>query len=422
MTRGTRPCHCRLRGLRSILGRGCGAVTAVLLASAAQAQDLHLNGMADLRLVAPSSQDSNLNGGLGKFRWGDNDATPVAPELGMLVLRGVAQLTPDLLVAADVRNDTQQRTPLDLLDAFVRWRPVSTTRWRWAVQAGAFFVPVSLENTEIGWTSYWTLTPSAINSWIGDELRTIGGQGTLEWRGDVDHLEASVAVFAWNQPAGVALADRGWTFNDNALGLFGRLRLPDVTAQEIGASSPLYASEFRQFDNTPGWYGSFAWERPDLGRVALLRYDNMADPSAHDATEFAWHTKFWSLGVSSRVGNVVLLAQGMVGSTEIAPSPRFVSVTDFWSGYVLAGYERGEWRYAVRFDEFGTSENNPGAGVRNSEHGVAVTTAVTWSPRPWLRLVGEVLAANYVRPQRTQAGLPSHAVETQAQLVLRLSF
>lgn len=401
-------------------------IIACLSAVAAHAQDVRVNGLADLRLVAPSGEDSNFAGGLGKLRWGSNDPTPVAPELGGLYLRGTAQLAPDVLAAVELRSNAQQQTAVNLLDAFLRWRPVSITRWRWAVQAGAFFPPVSLENTDIGWTSPWNLTPSAINTWVGDELRVLGGEATLEWRGDVDHFVATFGVFGWNQPAGVAIAGRGWTFDDSPTGVLARLRLPEVEAEELAPPGQpygaLYADEFRQITGTPGWYAGISWQRPDLGRVALLRYDNMADPAAHDGGVFAWHTRFWSLGVSSRIGAIIVLAQAMIGSTTIAPAPTFASTTDFWAGYVLAGYVRGAWRYAVRLEDFATGENSTGGGPRNSEHGAAVTADVTWTVRSWLRLTAEVLAVDYNRPQRQEAGLPPHAVETQAQLAVRLSF
>ena len=50
-----------------------------------------------------------------------------------------------------------------------------------SVKAGAFFPAISLENDDLGWTSPYTLTPSAINSWIGEELRTIGSEGILRY-------------------------------------------------------------------------------------------------------------------------------------------------------------------------------------------------------------------------------------------------
>jgi hypothetical protein len=407
----------RLNRAAPLLAIGLAALPAC---GRAQGLDFHSEGLLDLRLVAPSSQRSNLDGGLGKLRWGQADA-PVQPELGGLSWQGAVGLTPELWAVTDLRFDTQQRNAVDVLDAFVRYRPVSVTRWRWSVKAGAFFPPVSLENTGPGWTTEWTLTPSAIDAWVGDELRTIGSEGSLEWRGDVDRIEATVAVYGWNQPAGVAMADRGWSFNDRALGLLDHIRLPDASARALGSQGRLYSSEFRQIDGTPGWYAGIAWERPELGRVALLRYDNMADPTAHDG-EFAWRTKFWSLGVSTEWAGVVLLMQAMVGSTVITPSPSFSSTTDFWAAYVLAGYERGDWRYAVRFDRFATDEHRPGAGPRGSEQGFAGTVAVTWSPRKWLQLTGELVGIDSVRDQRLLEDRPPRALEGQAQLAVRVRF
>ena len=403
------------------------AAIGMLLGGVAHAQQLHVEGLADLRVVVPSGQESNLDGGLGKLRWGNDDGgAAVRPELGGLVLRGVLDLTPELLVVGEIRSDTQQKTPVDIVDAFVRWRPVSTTRWRWWLKAGAFFPPISLENTGIGWSTEWTLTPSAINAWVGDELRIIGGEAMVEWRGDSDHLQAYGSIFGWNQPAGVALANRGWSFNDRPLGLFDHIRLPDVVAEQREALGQTYHSlfegEFRQIDRSPGWYAGVAWERPEYGRIALLRYDNRADPAMQSGGQFAWRTKFWSLSASTELAGFVVLSQAMVGSTVITPLPTVSSVTDFWAAYVLAGYERGNWRYAVRFDEFGTSERHPGPTPRLSEQGFAGTAAVTWSPWKWLRVTGEVICIDYTRAQRTLQGVSPHTIETQAQLAARLRF
>jgi hypothetical protein len=398
----------------------------VFAAFGARAQDLRMDGLVDFRVFHPSDQQSNLDGGLGKTERGSGDR-PVAAGVALeaLTLRGVAGLTPDFRLIGELRSDPRQKTAVDILDAYAVWRPVSTTRWRWTVKGGAFFAPVSLENENIGWTSPWTLTPSAINSWAGDELRTLGTEGMLEWRGDVDHIEATAAVFGWNQPAGVAIADRGWTFSGSPLGLFDHIRLPaDAAESSTGAppvGSRLYSNEFRQLDGTPGWYAGLAWERPDLGRLQLLRYDNMADPSAHDG-EFAWRTKFWSLGYSTDIGEFVVLAQAMTGSTEIVPSPATTSTTDFYAAYVLLGWERLDWRYAVRFDQFGTAERRADPGIRASEHGMALTAAITWTPVKHVRIIAEVLGVDSWRVQRVLDGKNPHAVETQTQLAVRVSF
>ena len=407
----------------------CGVACAAARADGLRIPEINLEieGLADLRVVVPSNEMSYLDGGLGKLRWGTSEPHPaLGPQVGGMYLRGILGITPELVAVADIRADTQQQNPFDVIDAFVRWRPVSTSPWRWSVKAGAFEVPVSLENTGIGWTSEWTLTPSAINSWIGDELRTIGTEASLEWRGDVDHLQILGSAFAWNQPAGVAMAERGWTFDDHPTALFDRLRLPNIVQQQLTRpGNPVarrFALEFDQINSSPGWYAGVSWERTDLGRLALLRYDNLANPATFDR-QFAWRTKFWSLGYSTDIptplGDIVLLAQGMIGSTVITPRGT-PSTTDFYGFYALVGLERGDWRYALRVDRFGTDEDFPKPTLH--EHGASGTAAVTWAPMKWLHVVGEVLVADYWRNQRTLEGLPPHAVETQVQVAVRLSF
>jgi hypothetical protein len=406
----------------------CRALAGVVLligaiyGGAAQAQDLQLDGMLDMRVFHPSNQRSNVDGGLGKTEHGSGDQPSAAgAAFDALILRGVAGITPEFRLIGEIRSDPRQKTAVDILDAYALWRPVSTTRWRWSVKGGAFFAPISLENDGIGWTSNWTLTPSAINSWVGDELRTIGTEGKLEWRGDVDRIEAVVAVYGWNEPTGAAIDDRGWSFNGHPSGLLDHIRVSNVVSQPGQPASSSYSNEFRQLDHSPGWYVALNWERPDIGRLQLMRYDNMADPSANDH-EFGWRTKFWSLGASTEVGELIILAQAIIGSTAIEPSPAFRSTTNFYAGYVLIGWQRQNWRYALRVDQFGTSEIQPGPNLGASEHGTALTAAITWAPTKWARIIGEVLEVDSWRAQRLQIGQHPRAVETQAQLALRLTF
>ncbi len=399
-----------MRRIFILLAVLCAAVRPVA------AQDITINGLADFRLIAPPSDTSHLEGGYGKFRWGDGRGSPVIPDLAALALRVAATVTPDLRIVAQFRYDPKQKTALDMLEAYVRYRPVSTSNWRWSVRGGAFFPPVSLENSGVGWTPEWTLTPSAINSWVGEELRVIGAEGTLEWRGEVDRFEFVAAAFGVNDGAGESIDDYGWTLNDRAIGLFDHIRTPNP------GGPPTYNYQFRQLDHAVGWYAGVNWERPDLGRISFLRYDNGADPSAHDDYEFGWRTSFWSLGWSTEIGPVTILAQGLTGTTSIAPSPSFVSRTDFWSYFVLAGIERGTWRFAVRFDQFATSETSPSPPPRSDEHGIAGTAAATWSPLKWLSLTGEVAAIDSARSQRALIGKAPHTTAVQAQLALRLRF
>jgi hypothetical protein len=391
-------------------------VLVVALPASLRAQDFHLDAFGDTRIVAAPDERSWRDGGLGKFRYGEGGVVPTFEEISAI---GTAQLSPDVSAYAHARFDPDQRSLVDVIEAYVRYRPVSTTPLRWSVKTGAFFPPVSLENDGIGWTSLWTLTPSAINSWVGEELRTIGSEGLIEWRGEEHTVELRGALFAANDPAGILLAERGWSFDDRPTGLFDRNRLPDVTLRP-GYAAPAYSLPFQEIDGVPGWYAGVTWRAAGYGSATVLHYDNGAVPTATNG-QFAWHTQFWSLGAETKIAPFVVMAQLMAGSTEFAPGGRS-SLTNFEATYLLVGWERGDWRLAARFDQFSTDGYAPGGTIDLSELGYAGTVALTWRPRSWLRITGEVLHVASNREQRELEGLPLATQGTQAQIAVRLFY
>lgn len=387
--------------------------------SLAFAQDVDLHAYIDGRLVAAPGETSWTHGGLGKTRFGDGGTDARFGGAGIV---GTAQLAPALLALAEIQFQTTDRPTVSVLEAYLRYRPVALSRWRWSVQAGAFFPPISLENDAIGWTSPWTLTPSAINSWVGEELRVIGAEGHVEWRGDLNTLELRSALFRRNDPAGNLLVDRGWSLSDLTSGLGSRLREPDATG---GDGEPSPASRYDPFQNIGsriGWYADLEWHAPGLGRVNLMRYDNRADPAAHTASGvFAWHTWFTSMGASTDTGAIRWIAQAMEGATVIEPTDGMQFKTSFCSAFLLAGWNRGQWRPALRIEHFSTHGWSD-AGTPQGEHGNAITAALNWRPRDWLRLTAEVLRIDSARTQRVDAGLSPASTVTQVQLGVRLIY
>ncbi|HMI97838.1 MAG TPA: hypothetical protein VK479_15090 [Micropepsaceae bacterium] len=386
--------------------------------SPAMAVDFHFDGYADFRLIVPSNQESWQNGLLGKLRYGAEDNKPEL-RLAEAVGQAVVLVTPELMGLAVIRIEPEQRTFFDFLEAYLRYRPVSTTAWRWSVKAGAFFPPVSLENTELGWTSPWTLTPSAINTWVGEELRTIGLEGILEWRSEARTIAFMASIYGWNDPAGILVADRGWALHDRVTGLIDRPREPDVIAYATHVPEPLYTYEVLEIDDRPGWYAAASWDETGLGKLNLIYYNNEADPTAI-RKQVAWRTDFWNVGVSTQIGNVTLLAQALTGETLIVPSKFFFSDTVFQSAYLLAGWNISEnWRVAGRVDVFSNSEERPFPAGNMSEHGNALTAAVNYLPYDWLRLTAEAIRVESTRGQRTIEHLNPHAIENQIQFSAR---
>ncbi|HEV2678194.1 MAG TPA: hypothetical protein VGV37_26945 [Aliidongia sp.] len=397
--------------------RAAGLAIWLLATGADQAQafdldDLHLDGFVDGRLVQPGDEQSWIKGGLGKLRYGGGRFEPGA---GGVVLVPWVQITPALTGVLDLRYDPGQRDIVGADEAYLRYRPVSTTAWRWSVKAGAFFPPISLEGTGVGWTSPWTVTPSAINSWVGEELRTIGVEPTLEWRGDAGMLTATAAIFGVNSAAGTLLASSGWNLSDTITPLGGRVRLPNLFGPESTSRT------FDEDDNRPGWYAGATWKMPAYGELSVLRYDNDAnlDASLHDKP---WHTRFWSLGARSELDDLTFLAQGMLGDTGVAYDPVGSTTTHFYAAYVLVGWQRDDWRVAGRIDRFGTGGFNDDFDRNLGEHGMAGTLAVTWRPLDWLRLTGEALRIDSTRNARLGTGLAPRSVDDQFQLAARLFF
>jgi hypothetical protein len=402
--------------------RCVAAVLALLLSPAARADDFELHGYADLRLVAAPDEKSWTDGGLGKARFGDGD--PVL-QFGGGALLASWQIAPAWLAQATVQAQTTDRSTLDLVDAFVRWRPVSTSRWRFSIRAGEFFAPISLENDGIGWTSRYTLSSSAINAWVGEELRTFGAELRAERRGGRATIEGAVAVFGANDPAGELLAARGWSISDLHYGYGSDVREPDALGGLIGAAPPLRYDPYVETDHRLGWYAQLEARAPALGRVSILRYDNRGDPTTeveHGAGHevYTWKTAFTALGAQTRVADVTLLAQAISGNTGIVPSPFFRTNTRFHAGYLLAGWERGDWRPAVRVDLFQASQGPAAIHGVGNEHGNAVTLALNWRPQPWLRVTGELLRIDSARTERRLVGLDERQTDKQFQLSARV--
>lgn len=404
--------------------RLAACLLAALLPCPVMAQELQLHGYVDARWQANSSDERAwVHGGTGKAAFGKGDE---ALQAGGAALVAHWQATPALSALASVQWQPRTSPSLGVLEAYLRYRPVSTTPWRWSARVGAFFPPVSLENDAVGWTSPWTLTPSAINSWVGEELRSFGAEFRVERRAATGTFELAVAGFRNNDPAGELLASRGWAMGDITSAWNTRLREPDAYAAVARTSRPVSFNPFVETDGRTGWHADAGWRRDNGARLALMHYDNRADPESFDLQRgrrvFSWRTRFSGVGMVLPLGSVTLLAQLMDGSTAFEPVEGLYLDTRFHAGYLLAGWNRGEWRPALRLDMFSLRQTPDFLAAPLSEHGHAVTAALGWRPRPWLRLSAELLRIDSVRRQRRLEGLPQRQANTQLQLSARLLF
>jgi len=375
---------------------------------------LGVSGYADFRVIASPQETSWLNGGLSKFRYGGNEGNFRFAEA---VVQGDLKLGSDFSAVAVVRGEPEQRTGIDLLEGYVSWHPATDGPVSWSVKTGAFFPTISLENDDLGWTSPYTLTPSAINSWIGEELRTIGSEAIVRFdTGSFGTVSLTGAVTCCNDPAGVLMAMRGWAMDDRPSGVFGDLREPDATLRLFHEDFPSRTPMFDEIDGRPGWYAGLTWQMAGIGKITALRYDNEGDPNKVSGEYGAWDTRFWSYGARTGWDDLVLIAQGLQGQTVIGT--RFgLSYTFFQSAFLLASYDLAgvgaeDWRASLRGDVFQTRHPAATPSIMN-EDGHAATISVSWQHFDWLRLTGELIAMQSRRNEYLLDGFPSAALDQQ---------
>ena len=370
----------------------------------------------DARLVGVNGPLPLVDGGLGSVRYGGNQS---GLRLGRVRLALTDSFGEVWAVHLDASSwGDHDKIPGGLTEGYLQWRPYPWAGWRLRAKAGTFYAPISLENRSAGWESPYTLSYSAIDSWIAQEVRTIGSEAQLDWLGtrtghDFD-LGLTAGVFGWNDGAGAALANGGFTLTDRQTVLWGRVGKPGVPP--VNAAEP-----YREMDGKAGVYAGLEGRYLDRIVVRFLRYDNQADSTAVDAVSHtvAWNTTFNSAGARiDGPSGWSAIFQWLDGQTHISPAG-FYKEWPYRARYLLLSKHFGE-RHALsaRYDEFeveGASRDDDGW-----QKGHAITVAYVFRPGPrwrftleWLRVV----STSYNRDELDD-GLPT-ASQTQAQLAIR---
>ena len=390
---------------------------------------LDLKGYIEGRFAVTGDTRSWEDGGLGKTRYGagaggNSRVLPRAEGVLLIQPKFGFDLSGDIVLTA---ND-QQKTAIDVSEAFLQYKPAPTGNFGVRGRVGAFFPPISLENTGLAWTSPYTLTSSAIDSWVGEELKTIGGETTVFYQTDDLELGLTGSLYFANDPAGTLLAWRGWSFNDREAGLFDQLMLAPIRiTRPTGAlfkQAPTDAP-FDEIDNKIGYYVGGSARYADFGVLQALWYDNRADDHALKDGQWAWRTTFWSLGYRVELpAEIDFIAQVMSGDTTVITIPAPVGpivYTKYWSAYALLSKDWGRNRVSFRLDRFGATDEDRFPD-KNNEHGTGLTFSYIYRPVDNHRLTLEVLHVDSKRAERAFLGLPVRAKETIFQASYRIFF
>jgi hypothetical protein len=381
----------------------------------------------DVRAVLVDGEKSWVDGGLGKLRSSGDSGRDfhLKPQLGNANLIWQPQFTWSLSATVVGALQGGEKTEAGLSQAYLSFRPMRSDKLSFSARAGLMWPPISLEHEGADWHVADSITPSAINSWIGEEVRPVAAEGTLAATLGGHKLRATAAAMAGNDTAATLLTFRGWALHDRTTLAFQRQPLPPFEDEHAGYQAPFthpLLDVHSGFAHRPGYYAKLSWQPPVPVRIELFRYDNRANPQDFTSDmEWGWRTRFNQAAALAELGGgAQLKAQAISGHTKMGfpeGQRRWIDAR-FRSAFVLVTRPFGQFGLAARAEAF--EVRNHGA-VWDSEYGDTGWSAMVAAKREWGLVTGlvELLHVSSKREDREELGLAPRQRQTQLQAELR---
>lgn len=381
-----------------------------------------ISGWLDLRGAYSTSGREFLDGGFSKTRYGSVSGEGVDGEIAEATLLWTPTFSHVVSGHLHLQAGPDQEMPASAVEAFAVFRTPPVGRTKTSIRAGRFFPPVSLEHDGPAWSMTRTITPSAINSWIGEEVAVIGAESKTGIRFANHDLELRVAAFGFNDTAGALLAYRGWALHDLKTVIGGSLQIPaDYARRRRAPAQAERTRPTREIDGRVGVYGAMKWSYADLFRLSMLFYDNRADPMALVDGQYGWASRFLNGGVALWPhADFQILAQAMIGNTHMGPPQDPNARTrafdnDFFSAYVLTSQKYQNHTFSARFDLFSVDNRAGYVGVAD-EDGWSMTAAWLFNVNQSLRTGMEVLYTDNQFKMSDRTNMNGGAVQLQASV------
>lgn len=406
-------------GARALLSAGL----MVSCSGAAAAQSQPAGDISGVVLVGPilgAGGPSALDQGLGKLRAGEDQLSIAAD--ATVVWAGDLSERVRAVASIDIGSDTQPVAGLGEL--YLKFRPDLTDTWKVSGRVGLFFPPVSLEHDGADWSLSRTLTPSAVNTWVAEEVKTIGVEASLRGAIGDQPINFTAAAFVGNDTSGALLAFRGWALHDVRATVGGTFALPGVPAMFAGAQA-IRTRPVDEIDGRVGSYGQFEWSPSDTLSVNLFAYDNNGDETSLEDGQYAWRTRFAQAALHWDVHDgAEVLVQAMTGETRMGgrvggQSPANVG---FIAAYGLLSQDLWTGTATVRLDYFAVSDRSFKDLDNNAENGWSASLAWVQPVRDRTDLVLEGIVASSERSDRMRFGLDRDQTSAQVRIALRTGF
>ena len=301
-----------------------------------------------------------------------------------------------------------------------------STKLAFSARGGLMWPPVSLEHEGADWHVRDSITPSAINSWIGEEVRPVAAEATIGTDLGASKVRATAAIIAANDTAGTLLTFRGWALHDRTTLAFQRQPLPPMGENFTGVQAPYthpLIDLHEGFAHRPGYYAKIAWQLPAPVRFELFRYDNRADPEDVNADlEWGWHTQFNNAGIVAELGGgAELRAQALRGRTRMGyadDGKRWID-NRFRSAFVLLTRPFGSFGLSIRGETFDTRNRGSWLADEYDEEGWSGMIA---GKHEWGHFTGlvELLHVSSRADFLEEHDLAPRQRQTQAQAELRM--
>ena len=384
-----------------------------------------VSARVELRAAAADGERAWLRGGFGKGRFGGEGGDwRLDGEIADATLEWRPVFGGSFSGLIDVQLQSDQDDPFGVNEAYLQSKPLFPGPVRIAARAGLFYPPVSLEHDGPSWTTTRTITPSALNSWIGEEVKVGGLEVAVRGAAAGHELGLTLAGFGFNDTSGTLLSFRGWSLGDVRATASGDFALPPLSPFMTPRQRPR-TTPVLELDDRTGYYVRAEWRPPARVAFDALHYDNRGDRISVEDVEWAWETRFTNLGMVWRPSDdVEVLAQAMWGETWMGfPFPAGVWVdVEFEAAYLLVSRRLGASALTGRIDVFSTDDKASPLYGDNSEDGWAATLAWRRTLNPTTEVLLEALRIDSERPGRALAGVAPHQVQHLVQASARFSF
>ncbi|THD37198.1 MAG: hypothetical protein E7773_03950 [Sphingomonas sp.] len=380
----------------------------------------------DVRIIGGDGETSWLDGGYGKTRFDTDSANrnfriePQAVEGDLIWTPRFTWSLGGTLVATAQQG---QDKAVDLSEAFLTYKPLLPGGTKVVGRAGLFWPPVSLEHTGPEWRVRDTITPSAINAWIGEEVKVGGVEAQVSRPVGGGRIGVTAAIFGLNDTAGTLIAFRGWALHDQKAVAFGLQPLPPLNPFFAAYVQATRTRPVIELDNRPGFYGKVDWAPTAWLDLQAFHYDNRGNPEAVTPTlQWGWRTRFDNVGAVLSFGDWQVKAQGMAGRTLMGfrENGRLWVDTAFRSAYVMATRNFARGSASLRAEAFGTTSIGSELGRDWSENGWALTAAGRRDIGKHLSALVELLHVDSRKDARVYVGLAPQQDKTLLQFALRL--